>query len=287
MQMHKNITKYIYALLGVILIFNSCKKEYEDIKDIDDAKIQAYIKSNNLPTVKDPTGFYYQILDPGTGGTMLNKDSVFYNVTVKSLNGEVYFAPTAFATAKDYLGYVVPDAYRIAMNAINRGGKVRVIVPSYLAYGKNGNGPVPSNEVIVSEIITYAETKQWQSDDRLIKEFIAAKGITATKSPDGIYYNISDPGTGTEISKFSTIKVKYDGRFLSGTSFDQKTADAPLEIILNDTIVGWQKMLIGKKKGVKMRIIVPSELGYGGRQVTGIPLHSCLDFDIEIIDVTN
>ncbi len=74
MQMHKNITKYIYALLGVILIFNSCKKEYESIEDIDDAKIQAYIKSNNLPAVKDPSGFYYQVLDPGTGGAMLNKD---------------------------------------------------------------------------------------------------------------------------------------------------------------------------------------------------------------------
>ncbi len=294
MQMHKNITKYIYALLGVILIFNSCKKEYESIEDIDDAKIQAYIKSNNLPAVKDPSGFYYQVLDPGTGGAMLNKDSVFYNVTVKSLSGNVYFSPTVFSNTGNYLGYVTPDAYREALYAINRGGKVRVIVPSYMAYGKNGSGPVPSNEVIVSEITTYLETKQWQIDDRLINEFITAKNLTMTKDPSRVYYNISQVGTGTQVSKFSTVTVKYTGRFLTGTIFDQTTGDATLVAAINALVPGWGKVLVGLKKGTKVRLIIPSDLGYGSQDrkdsTTGavtIPRNSILDFDIEIVDVTD
>lgn len=294
MQMHKNITKYIYALLGVILIFNSCKKEYESIEDIDDAKIQAYIKSNNLPAVKDPSGFYYQVLDPGTGGVMQNKDSVFYNVTVKSLSGNVYFSPTVFSNTGNYLGYVTPDAYREALYAINRGGKVRVIVPSYMAYGKNGSGPVPSNEVIVSEITTYLETKQWQIDDRLINEFITAKNLTMTKDPSRVYYNISQVGTGTQVSKFSTVTVKYAGRFLTGTIFDQTTGDATLVAAINALVPGWGKVLVGLKKGTKVRLIIPSDLGYGSQDrkdsTTGavtIPRNSILDFDIEIVDVTD
>ncbi|WP_379085171.1 FKBP-type peptidyl-prolyl cis-trans isomerase [Pedobacter sp. UC225_65] len=292
--MHKNITKYIYALLGVILIFNSCKKEYESIEDIDDAKIQAYIKSNNLPAVKDPSGFYYQVLDPGTGGVMQNKDSVFYNVTVKSLSGNVYFSPTVFSNTGNYLGYVTPDAYREALYAINRGGKVRVIVPSYMAYGKNGSGPVPSNEVIVSEITTYLETKQWQIDDRLINEFITAKNLTMTKDPSRVYYNISQVGTGTQVSKFSTVTVKYAGRFLTGTIFDQTTGDATLVAAINALVPGWGKVLVGLKKGTKVRLIIPSDLGYGSQDrkdsTTGavtIPRNSILDFDIEIVDVTD
>lgn len=284
MQMSKNITKYIYALLGVILIFSSCKKEYDSIEDIDEAKIQAYIKNNNIPAVKDPSGAYIQVLDAGTGDVMLNKDSVFYTVVVKSLSGTVYYTPTAFSNTGNYLGYVNPEAYRAGLHAIKRGGKVRVIVPSYLAYGKNGNGPVPSNEVIVAELTTYSETKQWQIDDRLINEFLTAKGLTATKHPSRVYYIISQVGTGTEVNEFSTITATYSGRYLTGTEFDQR---AGYVTTLGTTVPGWRKVLVGLKKGTKVRIFIPSDLGYGPAGYQTIPGNSVLDFDIELTDVTD
>ncbi len=110
-----------------------------------------------------------------------------------------------------------------------------------MAYGKNGSGPVPSNEVIVSEITTYLETKQWQIDDRLINEFITAKNLTMTKDPSRVYYNISQVGTGTQVSKFSTVTVKYTGRFLTGTIFDQTTGDATLVAAINALVPGGAK----------------------------------------------
>jgi FKBP-type peptidyl-prolyl cis-trans isomerase len=284
--MSKNNIKYLFALLTVLVVFNSCKKEYESIEIIDDAKIQAYIKQNNVPAIKDPSGYYYQVLEQGNGGVMLNKDSVFYNLAVKSLSGSTYYAPLQYSNEGDYLGYLKPEAYRNALYSINRGGKVRVIVPSYLAYGKNGFGVIPSNEVLVTEISVYPETKQWQIDDRLIKEFIAAKGLTMSKHPSRVYFNISTSGTGEVIATNSTITAKYKGRLLTGTQFDESGA-TDLVRALNGLIVGWQKVLIGLTKGTKLRILIPSDLAYGISGSTGIPPNSPLDFDIEIVDVKN
>lgn len=284
--MSKNNIKYLFALLTTLVVFNSCKKEYESIDSIDDGKIQAYLKQNNVPAIKDPSGYYYQVLEQGNGGVMLNKDSVFYNLSVKSLAGATYYAPLQYSNEGSYLGYLKPDSYRNALYAINRGGKVRVIVPSYLAYGKNGFGVIPSNEVLVTEISVYPETKQWQIDDRLINEFIAAKGLTMSKHASRVYFNISTTGSGEVIAANSVLTVKYKGRLLTGAQFDESGA-TDLVRGLNGLIEGWQKVLVGLTKGTKLRILTPSDLAYRAAGITGIPPNSPLDFDIEIVDVKN
>lgn len=281
-----NSIKSLIALLTILVVFNSCKKEYESIEDIDEAKIQAYIRQNNIPAIKDPSGYYYQVLDQGTGSTLLNKDSVFYNLSVKSLTGTSYYAPIEYSNEGNYLGYVTPDTYRTAMLAVNRGGKVRVIVPSYLAYGKNGSGVIPPNEVLVTEITVYPETKQWEIDERLIAQFIAAKGLTMTKHSSGVYRNISTVGDGAVTTAKSVVKVKYKGRFLTGTVFDENSTG--FETSLSGAIIeGWRKGLIGLAKGTKLRMLIPSNLGYGPPGNTGVPPNAPLDFEIEIVDVTN
>ncbi len=287
-QMNIKNIKYLFTLLTILVVFNSCKKEYDTIETIDDAKIKAYIQKNNIPAIKDPSGYYYQVLEQGTGGKLLNKDSVFYNLAVKSLTGASYYKAIEYSNEGNYLGYLKPDSYRNALYAVNRGGKVRVIVPSYLAYGKNGFGVIPSNEVLVTEISVYSETKQLQIDDRLINEFIAAKGLTMDKQASRVYLNISTAGAGEVIKASSTITAKYKGRLLTGTVFDETTGDVTRAFALNGNIIdGWKKTLVGLTKGTKLRMLVPSDLSYGESGRTGIPPSSVLDFDIEIVDVTN
>ncbi len=293
MQISKKLSSSTIALLAILLLFNSCKKEYETIQSIDDAKIQAYIKQNNLTMTKDPSGFYYQVLTQGTGAPLAYKDSVFYNLEVKALSGQSYITATAFTNDGTHLGYLNPTSYRTALLGVKRGSKVRIILPSYLAYGKNGYGTVPSNEVIVSDITTYAQNAQWQIDDARILSFLSANNITAVKSPQRVYYKILTPGTGTSIDIASTVTLKYTGRLLNGTVFDQTIDTSYLVAQLQSLIKGWE-VLLGMQKGTKIRIFIPSDLGYGlagqtdsytGK--TTIPASSVLDFDIEVIDVTN
>lgn len=284
--MRKKITVYTFALLGVLVLFNACKKEYESIQSIDDTKIQDYIKKNNLTMTKDPTGVYYQVLTQGTGTSLLNKDSVFYNLKISSLSGSNYYTTTAFSNEGTYLGYISPSSYRTALDGVKRGSKVLVILPSYLAYGKNGTAAVPSNEVIISEISTYTEATQWQIDDKRITDFLTAKGITAIKNPSRVYYKVNTVGTGATVDISSIITVKYTGRLLNGTVFDQTTGDATFQSPLNNVIRGWN-VLLGMQKGAKVRIFIPSDLAYGSSAQAAIPASSVLDFDIELVDVTN
>ncbi|WP_316771303.1 FKBP-type peptidyl-prolyl cis-trans isomerase [Pedobacter frigiditerrae] len=281
----RKLTTYTLALVGMLILFNSCKKEYETIESIDDAKIQAYIKKNNLTMTKDPSGFYYQTVSQGTGAPLLNKDSVLYNLSIGSLAGANYYTTAAYTNEGTYLGYISPSSYRTALEGVNRGAKVRVILPSYLAYGKNGNATVPSNEVIISDITTDILPTQWQIDDKRIIDFLAAKGLTATKSPLRVYYIVKTAGTGTSVDISSTITVKYTGRTLNGNVFDT-SGDNTIVSPLMSLIKGWE-VLLGMQKGAKVRIFVPSDLGYGLSAQTNIPGSSVLDFDIELVDVTN
>lgn len=285
--MIKKISTSILALASVLVLFSACKKEYESIESIDKAKIEAYIRQNNLNMIKDSLGFYYQVIEQGTGSPLLNKDSVFYVTRVKSLSGNSYYTPPNFSAESTYLGYVKPDAYRTALYAINRGGKVRLIVPSHLAYGKNGSGIIPPNEIIVTDLEVFPYTKQWEMDDRIINDFLTANKLIGVKHPSRVYYIISQEGTGTVVDASSTITVKYKGRYLNGTVFDQTVDDASRTADLNDYISGWKKVLVGMKKGTKVRIFVPSDLAYGVSGNESIPPNTVLDFDIELVDVVN
>ena len=95
--------------------------------------------------------------------------------------------------------------------------------------------------------------------------------------PSGIRYKIVAAGAGTDvIGDFSTLVCTYTGRYLDGTVFD---AGVDVSFRLDQLIKGWQIILPGKiKAGGKIRIIVPSHLGYGARP---------LDFDIEVKTITN
>lgn len=211
---------------------------------------------------------------------------VLYNFDIQSLTGEVFQSASGITNSRTYIGYVTsPSAFRPVMLQVRRGAKVKLIIPSYLAFGKNGNGNIPSNEVIISNLNIYSEATQADLDDTRIKAFLTANSITATKHSSGVYYQVLTTGTGTDvIDEHSSLEVKYSGRLLDGTQFDSNDS---FTTTLSSVIKGWGEVLPLFKKGSKVRIFIPSELGYGSSGSGSIPVNSVLDFTIEILNVTN
>ena len=306
----KNFTKLsLFTFLLATILFTSCKKEYDSVQTVDDAAISAYIQKNNLTAsmIQDPdkTGFYYQVLTAGTGDLFKNSDSVLYNVTIKSLSsGTVYLTTSVNGNWGNRVGYtnVLPltsqttaipqiPAIRTAINALKPGGSARIILPSYLAFGKNGftDVGIPSNDILDLTVTTKTFKSQYDLDDNRITTFLAAKGLTASavKDPSRIYYIINTLGTGGVIeSKASTVSVKYTCRTLDGTIQDSST-DGTFSILLSQTIVGWGTIIPKFPVGTKMRIFIPSDLAYVNRGSGNIPANAVLDFDIEVTSVTN
>jgi FKBP-type peptidyl-prolyl cis-trans isomerase FkpA len=300
--MLKKLSGYTLALIGLNILFSSCQKDYESIQSVDAKKITDYISKNNLSGLMKEdslkSGYYYQILTPGTGTNFKNTDSVLYNGVVQSLeNGTVYLTTNTNGNLGTYVGYTntlngasIP-AIRDVLAKLKPGGRARIILPSYLAFGKNGldASNIPSNENIDLYINTYPEKVQWQLDDRLLQAFIATKGLSMIKDQSRVYYSISTPGSGTDIIyPTSTITAKYTVRYLDGTVLDSSTDGTFSSVLSSLAVKGWEKILPGRiTAGGKVRILIPSDLAYGTAGSTTITANACLDFDIEITAVTN
>lgn len=296
----------LFAILLATVVFSSCTKEYDTAQTVDDAAIKAYISKNNLTQMvpdSAKTGFYYQVTNPTDGALFLNQDSVLYDVTVKSMtSGTTYLESPSNGNLGTYVGYLnsffqsslstsitynIP-ALRTAVLKLKPGGTARILLPSYLAFGRNGAGPIPSNENLDFIVKTYPYRKQWLFDDAKIQSFLAAKGLTATatKDPSRIYYIVNTSGTGDPVNGIeSTVNVKYTGRTLDGTSFDSNSDG--FSSTLTGLIQAWQIMIPKFKVGTKFRMIIPSDLAYGKGGSGTIPPNAVLDFDIEIVSVTN
>jgi FKBP-type peptidyl-prolyl cis-trans isomerase FkpA len=284
------IKKYLGITLLALVILSSCKKETRDLKVIEDQQIQAFIKTNNLTGFsKDTSGFYYQILSNGTGEQIKYSTSVIFSQKTTSINESVSFENSIYTPISNYVGYITPISWRQTMIRANKGAVLRILTPSYLAFGKDGSGSsIPGNAILDTKITVANDADRPSYEDNLIKDFLNTNNIIATKDAvSGLYYQIITPGTGNPVLPTSTIKAVYKGRLLTGTVFDQATSANPLSIALSSVIQGWQTGLPFIKSGGKIRLFIPSRLGYGSAAQNGIPANSILDFDIELVEVTN
>ncbi|OAQ40242.1 hypothetical protein A5893_04615 [Pedobacter psychrophilus] len=284
------IKKYLGIMLLALVLLNSCEKETRDLKTIEDQEIQAFIKNNNLTGFsKDTSGFYYQVLSPGTGEQIKYSTSVIFSQKTTSINESVNFENSIYTPIGNYVGYITPISWRQTMIRVNKGAVLRILTPSYLAFGKDGSGSsIPGNAILDTKITVANDADRPAYEDNLIKDFLATNKITATKdAASGLYYQIITPGTGNAVLSTSTIKAVYTGRLLTGAIFDQATSANPLTIALSSVIQGWQIGLPFIKSGGKIRLFIPSRLAYGSSAQNSIPANSILDFDIELVEVTN
>lgn len=125
---------------------------------------------------------------------------------------------------------------------------------------------------------------QPEIDDQIIQNYLIKNSLTAIKDPSGLYYIKTLEGTGASPDVSNTVEVKYRGRLIDGTVFDETETDKTFTYELSGLIFGWQIGIPLMKKGGKALLLIPSTLGYGNGQMGPIPPNSVLIFDIELID---
>ena len=121
-------------------------------------------------------------------------------------------------------------------------------------------------------------------DKAIIRQYAADSSIVIDSTATGLFYAIADSGTGTTFPSLnSTITVKYVGYLVNGTIFD-RVGNVGLSGKLGQLILGWQYGIPKLKKGGKIKLLVPSALGYGCQTVGAIPANSVTIFDVELVD---
>jgi FKBP-type peptidyl-prolyl cis-trans isomerase FkpA len=283
----------INKLLSILLVLSaltlSCKKETRNLKEIQDAEILSYLRSNNLNNfIKDTSGFYYNILQQGKGKILQDSDLIFYFQNIKTQSGVELVNHNKYNYNTNYLGYLSYGPigfYKSVLAVVNKGGKIRSIIPSYMAYGKDGNGGlVKGNELIDATFEVINAKNVIAAEDTIITRYKKTLNIDFTRDASGVYYNIITPGDGASVSLTSTISASYVGKFFDGVQFDASAAGAPIVTGFGRVIKGWQ-VLTKIKKGGKMRLLIPSHRAYGTGGFNTIPANTPLDFEIELVDV--
>ena len=125
---------------------------------------------------------------------------------------------------------------------------------------------------------------QLAADIEKIKKYITDNKLTATATPEGIYYVTEDAGLGVDFPRvISSVSARYKGYLLDGTVFDEaKTATT---FSLQSVIVGWTIGMQKFKRRSKGKLLIPSPFGYGGTaRGDKLPANSILVFDIELVD---
>ena len=113
-----------------------------------------------------------------------------------------------------------------------------------------------------------------------------------TETNSGLIIDDLKFGDGIEAKPHQTVTIHYRGTLANGAEFDSSYKNgSPATFGLDNLIKGWQEGIPGMKVGGKRRLIVPPDLGYGGREIKGpngqvlIPANSMLIFEIELFGV--
>lgn len=117
----------------------------EKLPEYEDYTINQYLQANNLTGfTKTASGLYYKIALPGDGTKVIVNESVLtLEYTGKLFNGTVFDKTATGATAILMLGSLI-EGWKEALPLIKKGGSIRIVVPSSLAYGLAGsNSSIP------------------------------------------------------------------------------------------------------------------------------------------------
>ena len=143
--------KYLLFTCFIIIAgLGSCKIDKgitpEEQVAADEVRIKDFITKNNIPAVRHQSGLYYQIIEPGSGTLVYNSNtSITAKYTLRLLNGNTI--PQSTDPIKFTLGGVILG-WQIGIPLIQKGGKIRLFVPSPYAYGTQAQNGIPSNSIL-------------------------------------------------------------------------------------------------------------------------------------------
>ncbi|SEV90552.1 FKBP-type peptidyl-prolyl cis-trans isomerase [Chitinophaga sp. YR573] len=147
-----------YCLL--LLLLSGCSKSDSSEMDAletlykEDVIIRAYIEAHGLTDmVKDSSGLYYKIQEPGDSVhmTLNSVPTIIYSRSnIQDSLLDASFGSTNFdgRKLKDHI-----VGWQIVLQKIGKGGKIFTIIPSPLAFGDEAVGNIiAANSILVCEI---------------------------------------------------------------------------------------------------------------------------------------
>lgn len=304
--------KFSYLLLIAIVGLASCKESWKKGEDGMEYKIIADGKGETLKTGDFVELQFASVWNNGKKDSVLN--STRENGGAQIMTFDSLSVPAAYYKIFKQLRKGDSLTTRILADSIMK--KQEGALPPFIKKGdylytnvritnvyKTKEEAEKAREAAMKAAQEQAKVKaasQAKTDEKLLADLIAKGNIKATKTENGTYVEILQPGTGPMIDTSVVLKVRYTGKLTNGKIFDTNADPAkgpaePLTVNLTNNpmlgitvIPGMAEGFKLLSKGAKAKLYIPSVQAYGAQGAgADVPANSNLIFDVEILDVLN
>jgi FKBP-type peptidyl-prolyl cis-trans isomerase FkpA len=140
--------------LVALLPFLACNKDKScKPKSVESEvpQIQSFAANNGINATAHSSGLYYEIIDPGTGVAPTANSKIVITYTGKLMNGNTFDEQTTPNTQAWPLSDLI-KGWTIGIPLIKKGGRIKLIIPSSLAYGCEPYYSIPANSVLYFDV---------------------------------------------------------------------------------------------------------------------------------------
>jgi FKBP-type peptidyl-prolyl cis-trans isomerase FkpA len=142
--------KRVVACFAVaVMMIVSCGKKDSGCQPVpvvnERAQLIAYCNANGITYTEHTSGLFYQIIDPGTGVSPTTTSTVSVVYTGKHFDNSIFDAaanPVTFSLSG------VIDGWKIGVPLLKKGGRIKLIIPSALAYSCTGSA-LPNGQLVI------------------------------------------------------------------------------------------------------------------------------------------
>lgn len=142
------------VLLSAVFLVAACDGKAPAGDPLSDAANKAYLAKNAKKSgVVSVPGIQYEVLKKGDGVQPTRRDCVTVNYKGSLIDGKVFDETKPGEPATFPAGRLIPGWVE-ALQLMHAGDKWRLVIPSGLAYGKDGagDGVIPANQTLVFEL---------------------------------------------------------------------------------------------------------------------------------------
>jgi FKBP-type peptidyl-prolyl cis-trans isomerase len=156
--MYTKAINHLLLFYALFIGYHSFAQAPTDQAKKDDKILTDYFKKNKIKPLKTASGLYYTIKKKGTGPNAKPRQTVSMNYLGKFLDGNKFDA-----NVDDKFNNIRPFSFTLGVGQVikgwdegvqllNNGSRATLYIPSDLAYGPSGRGPIPPSAVLVFEV---------------------------------------------------------------------------------------------------------------------------------------
>ncbi|MCW9710849.1 FKBP-type peptidyl-prolyl cis-trans isomerase [Avibacterium sp. 21-586] len=101
---------------------------------------------------KTASGLMYRIEKAGEGAALKPDDMVKVHYTGKLADGTVFDSSVERGQPAEFKLNQVIKGWTEGLQLVKKGGKIALLIPADLAYGKQGSGPIPPNSTLYFDV---------------------------------------------------------------------------------------------------------------------------------------